>query len=264
MSATRWLTVAALVAGAWAAEAQSAVAQGTASSAALEARALEHATRLEQAGRVEEAMRALEHLLEEQPVSVSALVLLAQMAERSGNPGRVLPAAEAAVLLDESGLAAVKQVWIRALQAAGLRDSALAAARRWTQEAPTEASPYAELSGLWARSGDSEAAIRTLEAGRTAIGSEYVFAQELAALQADRGAYLAAAREWRLMLAWGDAGIEAVERRISDSGTRRSEALSALRAEVSGSEATFLERKGALRLALLLGEPAWALSLIHI
>ncbi len=258
MSATRWLAVASLVVGAWVADTESAAAQSSVEAAALERRVLEHATRLEEAGREEEAMRALEHLLEEQPVSVSALVLLAQMGERSGDPGRVLPAAEAAVLLDESGLAAVRQLWIRALQAAGLRDSAVAAARRWTEEEPTRASPYAELSGLWAQSGDSEAAIRTLEAGRAAIGSEHLFAQELAVLQAERGAYPAAAKEWRSMLAWGDAGIEAVERRVSDSGTGRSEALAALRAEVAGSEATFLERKGGLRLALLFGEAAWA------
>jgi len=263
VSAKRWLTVASLVVGASAAGAKSSAAQGSVGAAALERRALEHAARLEQAGRDEEAMRVLEHLLEERPVSVSALALLAHMAERSGDPGRVLPAAEAAVLLDESGLAAVRQHWIRALQAAGLRDSALAAARRWTEEAPTEASPYAELSGLWARSGDTEAAIRTLEVGRAAIGSEYVFAQELAALQAERGAYPAAAAEWRLMLAWGDAGIEAVEGRISDSGIRRAEALSALRAAVSGSEATFLERKGGLRLALQLGEAAWAKEIVQ-
>jgi hypothetical protein len=123
--------------------------------------------------------------------------------------------------------------------------------------------PYAELSGLWAQSGDSETAIRTLEAGRAAIGSEHLFAQELAALQAERGAYPAAATEWRSMLAWGDAGIDAVERRVSDSGTRRSEALAALRAEVAGSEATILERKGALRLALLLGEAAWAQEIVQ-
>ncbi len=264
MSTVRWrLTAASLVLGVWFANSASAFAQDASGGASLERRVLERATGLEQAGRDEEAMRALEHLLDEQPLSVSALVLLAQMAERSGDPGRVLPAAEAAAGLDDSGRAAFRQLWIRALHAAGLRDSALTSAMRWTEEQPTEPSAYVELSGLWARSGDAGAAIRTFEAGRAAIGSDHLFVQELAALQAERGAYAAAAAEWRAMLAWGEPGIDAVERRIIDAGTRRPEALDALRAEIAVSETTFTERKGGLGLALLLGESAWAKEIVQ-
>ena len=239
-----------------------AVAQEGPGDAIVERRALDHATRLEQAGRHDEAMRALENLLEEQPRSVSALVLLSQMAQRAGEPKRALSRAETAANADESGLPALRQVWIRALQAAGLQDSALRVTRRWIEERPTEASAYLELSGLWARSGNIEEAIEALKTGRVAIGSNRLFVQELAALYADRGAYEDAAVEWRAMLAWGDAGVEAVERRIADPTSSRSEALQALRKQVAAQESTVLERKGGLQLAFRLGESEWAREIV--
>jgi tetratricopeptide (TPR) repeat protein len=261
LSVARWLTATCLTVAVFSAD--SASGQEGPTAAMLERRALDHATRLDQAGHQDEAMRALENLLEEQPLAASALVLLAQIAEQSGDPGRVLPEAEAAVLLDDSDLAAVRQVWIRALQAAGLQDSALNAARRWTEVEPLEPAAYVELSGVWVRSGDREAAVGALEAGRSAIGSDRLFIQELAALQTERGAYGDAAVEWRAMLAWGDAGAEAVERWISYPGTRRAEAVAALREELAVPETTFLERKGGLHLALLLGQPTWAREIVE-
>ena len=240
----------------------SAVAQEGPGDAIVERRALDHATRLEQAGRQDEAMRALENLLDEQPRSVSALLLLSQYSQRAGEPKRVLYRAETAANADDSGLPALRQVWIRALHTAGLQDSALRVTQRWIEEQPTEASAYLELSGLWARSGNTEEAIDALKTGRVAIGSNRLFVQELAALYADRGAYGDAAVEWRAMLAWGDAGVEAVKRQIADPTTGRSEALEALRKAVAFHESTVLERRGGLHLALLLGEPGWARQIV--
>ncbi len=88
----------------------SASGQDAGSGAVRENRVLEQAERLERAGRGEEAQRALENLLEDQPVSVSALLMLAQMSERAGEPERVLPWAEEAVRLDDAGLPAVRHV----------------------------------------------------------------------------------------------------------------------------------------------------------
>ena len=240
----------------------SAMAQEGPSAAIVERRALDHATRLEQAGRENEAMQALENLLDEQPRSVSALIFLSQVAQRAGEPERALSRAETAARSDDSGLPALRQVWIRTLQAAGLRDSALKVTLRWIDEQPTEASAYMELSGLWARSGSTGKAIDALETGRMAIGSRRLFVQELAALHASRGDYGPAAGEWRAMLAWGGAGVEAVERRITDPTSGRPEALEALRTELASSEATVLERKGGLDLALRLGELAWARGIV--
>jgi predicted Zn-dependent protease len=240
----------------------SAVAQDGPGAAIVERRALDHATRLEQAGREDEAMRALENLLDEQPHSVSALVYLSQLAQRAGAPERALLRAEAAASSDDSGLPALRQVWIRTLQAAGLQDSALNVTLSWIEEQPAEASAYRELSGLWARSGNTGKAIEALETGRVTIGSRRLFVQELAALHATRGAYGPAAREWRAMLAWGDPGVEAVERRITDPTVDRPVALEAVRKELSSSESTMLERKGALDLALRLGEFAWARDIV--
>jgi predicted Zn-dependent protease len=240
----------------------SAVAQEGPGAAIVERRALDHATRLEQAGRDDEAMRALENLLDEQPRSVSALVFLSQIAQRAGEPERALPRAETAASSDDSGLPALRQVWIRALQAAGLQDSALKVTLRWIAEQPKEASAYMELSGLWARAGNTKNAIDALETGRGTIGSSRLFVQELSALYASRGDYGPAAGEWRVMLAWGDAGVEAVERRLTDPMASRPEGLEALRKELASSEATVLERKGGLDLALLIGELAWAREIV--
>lgn len=232
------------------------------SGAVRENRVLEQAERLERAGRGAEAQLALENLLEDQPVSVSALLMLAQMSERSGEPERVLPWAEKAVRLDDSGLPGVRQVWIRSLSSAGLQDSALSVAGRWVREEPLEQAAYVELSGLWARAGDGGIAVRVLEEGRSAIGSNRLFVQELAALKAGLGSYGPAAVEWRAMLTWGEAGVDAVERRINDPATRRDDAVAALEEELRAADVTFLERRGALHLALLLGERAWARELV--
>ncbi len=242
--------------------ADSALAQETPGAAIVERRALDHAIRLEQAGRQDEAMRALENLLEEQPRSVSVLVLLARIADRAGEPRRALARAEAAVGADEHDSPALRQVWIRSLQAAGLQDSALSAARSWIRAQPEEAAGYLELSGLWARAGDREQAVRALEAGRLAIGADRLFVQELGSLQAQRGLYAEAAIEWRSMLAWGTAGVEAVQRGIEAPGSESSEAVPALRTELASPESTLLEQKGGLQLAFLLGEFDWAKEIV--
>ena len=262
MKSARLVAAALLAVAAWTSD--SAVAQEAPGDALVERRALDHATRLDQAGREDEAMRALENLLEEQPRSVSALVLLSQLATRAGEPERALSRAETAASADDTGLPALRQVWIRSLQAAGLQDSALKVTLRWIEEQPAEATAYLELSGLWARSGDTERAIAALETGRAAIGSNRLFVQELAALQAGRGAYGDAAVEWRRMLAWGDAGVEVVERWITEPTFDRSEALAALREEVASAESTVLERRGGLHLALLLGESEWAREIVAV
>jgi tetratricopeptide (TPR) repeat protein len=235
--------------------------QRTPADAAAERQALDHSTRLEQAGRPDEAMRALENYLDAQPASVSALLLLSQWAERYGSPARVLPRAEAAVQADRSGLPATRQIWIRSLYAAGFRDSSVSVARRWIEDEPDAPSAYTELSAIQARAGNLTEAIRILDLGRTNMGSNRVFVQEMAALQAERGSWADAAREWRAMLAWGNPGVEAVELRIVSSGEARSPAVAALQAQVEEQGATILERKGALHLALLLGEFQWAKGL---
>lgn len=241
----------------------SASGQDAGSGAVRENRVLEQAERLERAGRGEEAQRALENLLEDQPVSVSALLMLAQMSERAGEPERVLPWAEEAVRLDDSGLPAVRHVWIRALSGAGLQDSALSVAGRWVREEPMEQAAYVELSGLWARAGERAVAIQVLEGGRSAIGSNRLFVQDLAELKAGLRSYGSAAVEWRAMLTWGEVGVEAVERRIGDPATRRDDAVDALKEELGTADITILERRGALHLALLLGERAWARDLVE-
>ena len=239
-----------------------AAGQGSSAEAVRERKALDHAAGLVQAGRTDEAMRVLEDLLQEQPGSLSALVLLRQTAENAGVPGRALPWLETAVRDDLTGLPAVRQLWIHALEAAGLRDSALSVAARWTAADPQEPSSYSALSGLRARAGDRAGAIAALEQGRATIGSQRLFTQELALLYADGGLWDGAAAEWRAMLGWGAPGVETVQRHVEGLEVSRAEAVAALRAVLADPEATILERRGGAELALLLGEFRWAREVV--
>jgi tetratricopeptide (TPR) repeat protein len=239
-----------------------AAAQQAEAVAIRESRAVSHAERLERAGREEEALAVLEDLLREQPTSLSALVLASRISERRGEPGRVLPWAERAVIEDPFGLPAARQVWIRALWGAGLRDSATAVARRWVEASPDEQAAYAELAALRAREGQMAAAIRVLEEGRESLRSYKAFVQELADLYVRTGGYARAAKEWRTMLAWGDPGTEAVLRRLQEPDTDRSRGVEELRVELR-EDATVSEIKGGVDLALRLGEFEWARHLVE-
>jgi predicted Zn-dependent protease len=235
-----------------------AAGQEISAEAIRERQSLDQAAGLAQAGRADEAMRVLEDLLREQPGSLSALVLLERTAEGTGDPGRALPWVEAAVRNDRTGLPAARQLWIRVLEAAGLGDSALSAATRWTRDEPLEPSSYLALSGLRVRTGDRAGSVAALEQGRMTIGSNRLFVQELALLHTESGLWEEAAVEWRTMLGWGAPGVETVQRHIVSLDASRSAAVSALRVEIAGPEATILERRGGTELALLLGEFEWA------
>jgi len=239
-----------------------ALAQERAAWAAQERHIVEQAEGLERAGRWEEAMALLENWLEESPASVSALALLARLAERHGEPARVLPLAERALERDRTELPAARQVWIRALAAAGDVDSARSAAERWVAARPQQPAAYTELAALRLQQGDQEGAIAVLLAGREAVASDRAFVQELALLCTESGRYADAAAEWQIMLRWGDAGVEAVRRHVSDVAPSRDGALAALRTGLGGADPGGGVADGALRLALHLGEFEWARELL--
>lgn len=232
-------------------------------SALRERRVLEEASRLDRAGQPEEAMQSLEAWLDREPGSVSALLLLSQIAERADDPGRALARAEEAVRLDRSGLVAVRQIWIRTLSSAGLSDSARRVARSWTEESPDQAQSWMELSALEATAGDPAAAAAVLREGREKTGSGRLFVQELAALEAELGQYDEAAREWRTMLSWGEPGVDAVSRGIVALSSERGQALDALRDAMREESASVLERRGAVEVALSLGEYVWAREMVE-
>lgn len=229
---------------------------------AVERRVLEHAARLEEAGRIEEAMRALENQLRAYPSSISTLVQLARLSEREGEAARVLPLAEEAVRADRTGLPVRRQLWIGLLGSAGLRDSAESVARRWMEEEPLEPAPYLALSGVRGAAGDIQGAIEALKSGRRALSSDRLFVQELARLQEQLRLWPDAAVEWKAMLGWGSAGVEAVERSFTGIGSERPAAISALREELSRPQTSLLQKRGGVQLALVLGETRWARELV--
>lgn len=226
-----------------------------------ESRTLARAAQAAQAGRTEVARDILVDLLAVEPASPAALAALFQLLTPRGRAEEVIPLAERAVERSGPDRTTVMQIWIRALQAAGLSDSAVAAAGRWAGARPGERAPRSALAEALARAGEAEQAVETLRAGRLETADTTAFAQELSALLATLGRYDEAAAEWSTILAWGDPGVAAVADRIESPGTAREQATGALRERLAHPDASFAARRGGLSLAIRLDEPEWAREL---
>ncbi|MFQ5889223.1 MAG: tetratricopeptide repeat protein [Gemmatimonadota bacterium] len=227
-----------------------------------ESQALALATRLERAGRLSEARRVVEDLLKSQPASVPALVMLMQIAAMQGEPEAVLPFVEQAVGSGRGNDPGVRQLWVRALSEAGRADSAEAVARRWAEEAPDRLTAYPELASVLWRQGKRDEAIDVLLAGRSRSGDPTVFAQELAVLYLEAGAYDAAAGEWVTVLGWGESGVATVAGRLEERGPGRELALTALWLRLLEPRVPFTAARAGIDLALRLGEGERAHTLL--
>lgn len=232
-----------------------AVAQGAGDSGARaeESRTLALAIQLERSGQQTEAERALIELLGSQPTAAQALAMLARLTEARGAPDVVLPYAEAAAEAAPYEEAVIHQVYIRALAASGLADQALAVADRWVEARPNDMSGYAELSNTYATLGRHEEAVETLLDARRRTGDEDMFSQELGALYESVGRFDAAAREWARVLAWGDAGVTAVESRLRTPGVDRDALFAAIETMIADPAIGVAALRGGLDLALRLG-----------
>ncbi len=179
-----------------------------------ESRLVEWAARLEAADRPDEALSVLGGLLDEHPTSRPGLALLLQVAAQRERVAPFLPRFERAGA-DEAASEDLKSLWVDAILAAGLADSARSVAAGWAEARPTEAAAYVAWASAEVASGDPEAGAETLRHGRRKLGSPSAFAVELGTLSLQMGDYRAAADEWvRLTQADGDATLleEAVGR----------------------------------------------------
>lgn len=233
-------------------------ASAAAQSGAAERRALAQATELQRAGNLAEARSVLERHLDENPASASALVQLAQLVTIQGLPGEVLSRAKRAVEATGSPSPVIRQVWIRALTGAGRSDSALAAAQAWAAEQPSSTLAHGEVAEVLVRRGDMSAAVAALVSGRGATGDPTAFAQELGDLYARLGNPAATAREWIVVLGWGDAGVAAVETRLRAPGADYEILVGALRTELADGLKIFTVLRSAAFLANRLAEEEWA------
>ena len=227
-------------------------------SGSSESRSLARAATAERAGRVEEARRELEAVLDVNPTSSAALAMLSQLLTTRGRSSEVLPRAESAAAAGGLGDPVVMQVWIRALDSAGQRDSALSLATDWIRRKPTDVAAYAERARLLAAAGRIDEAKATLVDGRTAKQDSTLLSQELAELMVSTGDFQGAAREWIKILGWGEIGVAAVAERISAAGFDSGEATSALAEAVSDPSLPVHVRRGGLGLALALDDRDWA------
>lgn len=241
----------------------SAPAQTTSGARAEESRAMALATQMERSGQPGEAERVLIELLASQPTAASALVMLAQLGANRGAPDLVLPYAESATELTGYQQATIPQVLIRALVDSGFVDEALERARAWVSARPSDTAGYGELSSALSRLGRRAEAINVLLDAREQIGDDDVLAQELALLHQAVGDDGAAAQEWLRVLAWGEAGVAAVEAHLRTPGVDAEGAVSALKEALQGSAVAFTTRRGGLELALRLDRPDWSRQLIE-
>ena len=231
--------------------------------ASVESRTIARAASAERAGRVEEAKRELESVLDANPTSAAALAMLSQLLTSRGRSAEVLPRAERAAAAGGRNETVVMQVWIRALDSAGERDSALALASDWVQTRPTEVAAYAERARLLEASGREEEARETLLEARSARADSTILSQELADLLVSTGEYREAAKEWTTMLGWGDVGVAAVAERIETPGIDEGEAMRALSEALADPSLPVHVRRGGLGLALALDEREWAWSIVR-
>jgi tetratricopeptide (TPR) repeat protein len=241
-----------------------AFAQITSGARAEESRALALATQMERSGQPGEAERVLIELLATQPTATGALVMLAQLGADRGSPDLVLPYAEAAAERTGYEVALVHQVLIRALADSGLADEALERARAWVSSRPTDTTGYGELSSALRRLGRRSEAISVLVDARAVTGDDDVFSQELALLYEESGDTGSAAQEWLRVLAWGDAGVGALEAHINTPSVDSESVVSALQDALQGSAVALTSRRGGLELALRLDRPEWSRELIEI
>ena len=230
-------------------------------SASLESRALARAAAAERSGRIEDARRDLESVLESNPQSPTALAMLSQLLVPRGRAEEVLPYAERAAVQGQAGNPVAMQVWIRTLKAVGERDSALAVASRWIRDRPGDVAAYSETARQLAAAGRTGEAIGTLEAGRSASGDSTVLAQELADLLAADGNLAGAAREWAIILGWGEIGVAAVAERIRSPELPEEAAIAALSDRLWDRDLPVYVRRGGLALAVDLEQRRWARSL---
>ena len=230
-------------------------------SASIESSALARAAAAERAGRVEDARRELEQVLASNPSSPAALAMLSQLLAPRGRAEQVLPYAEQAAAMGGWKDPVAMQVWIRTLAAVGNRDSALAVASRWITERPAEIAAYSEKARLLSASGRTDEAIGALEAGRTASGDSTILAQELAELRVAVEDLDGAAREWGIILGWGEVGVAAVAERIRSSTPSDEASVEALSERLSNGDLPVHVRRGGLSLAVELDRQDWARSL---
>ncbi len=239
------------------------LAQTTSGARADESRALALATQMERSGQPGEAERVLIELLASQPAAAGALTMLAQLGADRGAPDLVLPYAEAAAEQMGYEHVTIHQVLIRALSDSGFADEALAAARAWIAARPTDTTGYGELSSALNRLGRRPEAIEVLIDAKLQTGDEDLFAQELALLHQAGGEYDAAAAEWLRVLAWGDAGVRAVEAHLTESGVDAPGVVSAVETALRLPGVALTSQRGGLELALRLDRPDWSRELVE-
>lgn len=230
-----------------------AAAQATGGARAEESRTLALAIQLERSGQPGEAERALIELLGSQPTASQALAMLARLTEARGAPDVVLPYAQTAAEAAPYEQASIHQVYIRALAASGMVERATRAAREWVEARPSDISGYAELSNTYATLGRHDQAVATLLDARRRADDDDLFAQELAVLHESAGQGEAAAGEWLRVLAWGEAGVTAVESHLRTPGVDRERVADAIEVVLEGTPVGMGALRGGLDLALRLG-----------
>lgn len=186
-----------------------------------ETRRIREASRLEWQGRIPEAERVLQDLLEAFPTSSGGLFALERVLRNQGRVGEILPRADRFLDRDPTA-SSVRYMKLRVLVEVDSLTALDGEARAWFRNEPGSADPYREVARLYQRALGDRAALELLEEGRRALGEE-ALALELGDARARMGDGAGAVREWAVALRDPGAELTSVLGRVErlDGDVRR-------------------------------------------
>ncbi len=143
-----------------------------------ERRAVDRAERLLNAGRIEEARSVLVQHLGRMPTSLPALSFLFELMQDSDGSRDFVVFVEKAIASSPQN-PSTRALWVKALLAAGFRDSASTVVDRWIGESPEEPQARIVRAEVQLAEGDTVNAIRSLQARGERTEKELVRLAEL-------------------------------------------------------------------------------------
>ncbi len=179
-------------------------------SAGAETRAVERAGQLRDSGRHHEARELLIARLRAEPASPDALRLLLDLSGETGELASFVAEAEQASRGTGGTEPSIRGLWMRGLIAAGLPDSARAAAARWREERPGEPAAHRWLAEAHLAGADTARALDVLTRATGASPEDRAILERLAELLAATGDLDGLVASWARLLEHGEPGAEAV------------------------------------------------------
>lgn len=254
---SHWLVVAALVCLVVAAPFERLHAQQVKGQGGETIELLRDAASLEAAGALEDAEEVLLLVLEREPASLNAILLLERVLRAQRRLDHILPTVDR-LLEEDPGSSVGRQLQLRTLSHLDELEALESAAGAWIAHSPGIETAYREIARVWQERGDLERAWAVLEEGRARLDREDALALELGTIHVERGAVDEAVQEWDRAIGPEARGLSPVLRRLnrlSDGGARL---LPSLVDALTRSPTSLPRQRAAVELALNAGLEARA------